>query len=141
MALRPHVKYALRLRNHGGRTSNGDGGASSVKGPDGTTFSYTSCSLSFNGTSPARGQIPQILYFSAPPDTETGVQSSSKSLAELHSRKTALSMTSAVVKTVTSLLIRARDYAGGSESSLDCVFNSSPIITKLMPHVLARSGL
>ena len=30
--IRPHVKYALRLRNHGGRTSNGDAGISSVKG-------------------------------------------------------------------------------------------------------------
>jgi E3 ubiquitin-protein ligase MYCBP2 len=30
--IKPHVKYALRLRNHGGRTSNGDGGVSSVKG-------------------------------------------------------------------------------------------------------------
>ena len=61
--IKPHVKYALRLRNHGGRTSNGDGGVSSVKGPDGTTFSFTSCSLSFNGTNPTRGQLPQILYF------------------------------------------------------------------------------
>ena len=45
VAIRPHVKYALRLRNHGGRTSNGDGGAPTVKGPDGTTFTFTSCSL------------------------------------------------------------------------------------------------
>ena len=41
----PHTKYALRLRNHGGQTCNGDGGLTSVKGPDGTTFTFTSCSL------------------------------------------------------------------------------------------------
>jgi E3 ubiquitin-protein ligase MYCBP2 len=86
VSIRPHTKYGLRLRNHGGRTSNGDGGmqakpiyfmlltrqlilyspyvgTSTVKGPDGTTFTFTSCSLSFNGTNPTRGQIPQILYF------------------------------------------------------------------------------
>ena len=27
----PHTKYALRLKNHGGTTSNGDGGLASVK--------------------------------------------------------------------------------------------------------------
>ena len=94
--IKPHVKYALRLRNHGGRTSNGDGGVSSVKGPDGTTFSFTSCSLSFNGTNPTRGQLPQILYFSSP--QESDVQDATKSLAETYARRTALSMTSAIVK-------------------------------------------
>ena len=166
VAIRPHVKYALRLRNHGGRTSNGDGGAPTVKGPDGTTFTFTSCSLSFNGTNPTRGQIPQILYFSSP-SQETDVQSSTKSLAEMYARKTALSMTSTIVKTVLSLLVAARDSplmdssGGHSESpeptlieepsayalnnssrgksksiGLD-VLNSAPIINQLMPHVLA----
>ncbi len=63
VAIRPQAKYALRLRNHGGRTSNGDAGVGTVKGPDGTTFAFSSCSLSFNGTNPTRGQLPQILYF------------------------------------------------------------------------------
>ena len=132
VAIRPHVKYALRLRNHGGRTSNGDAGSSTVKGPDGTTFTFTSCSLSFNGTNPIRGQIPQILYFSSP--QETDVQSSTKSLAEMYARRTALSMTSAIIKTVTSLLIKARDSV--DDKALD-VFNSAPMVTKLIPHVLA----
>jgi E3 ubiquitin-protein ligase MYCBP2 len=61
--IRENVKYAVRLRNHGGRTSNGDGGLTSVKGPDGTTFAFSTCSLSFNGTTQTRGQIPQILYY------------------------------------------------------------------------------
>ena len=69
VSIRPHAKYGLRLRNHGGRTSNGDGGTSTVKGPDGTTFTFTSCSLSFNGTNPTRGQVPQVLYFSTPQES------------------------------------------------------------------------
>jgi len=47
--IKENVKYAIRLRNRGGRTSNGDGGLSVVKGADGTTFTFTACSLSFNG--------------------------------------------------------------------------------------------
>ncbi|RXG68996.1 E3 ubiquitin-protein ligase MYCBP2 [Armadillidium vulgare] len=54
------TKYAIRLTNRGGRTSNGDGGQVSVKGPDGTNFVFT---YPVNGTNPIRGQIPQILYF------------------------------------------------------------------------------
>lgn len=167
VAIRPHIKYALRLRNHGGRTSNGDGGAPTIKGPDGTTFTFTSCSLSFNGTNPTRGQIPQILYFSSP-SQETDVQSSTKSLAEMYARRTALSMTSAIVRTVSSLLLTAKDppvaqnitseledgfdknhatestsgvlgvqVTSGSKSVGLDVLNSAPIITHLMPHVLA----
>ena len=63
VAIMPHTKYALRLRNHGARTNNGDGGQSTVKGTDGTTFTFTSCSLSFNRTNPIRGKIPQIFTF------------------------------------------------------------------------------
>lgn len=47
--IKENVKYAIRLRNRGGRTSNGDGGLSVVKGPDGTSFTFTTCSLCFNG--------------------------------------------------------------------------------------------
>eukprot|EP00094_Tigriopus_californicus_P010528 TCALIF_10156-PA protein Name:"Similar to MYCBP2 E3 ubiquitin-protein ligase MYCBP2 (Homo sapiens)" AED:0.02 eAED:0.04 QI:14/0.77/0.5/1/0.88/0.8/10/0/4914 len=130
--IKPNTKYALRLRNHGGRTNNGDGGVSSVKGPDGTTFVFSSCSLSFNGTNPTRGQLPQILYFSSP--QENDVQSSTKSMAELYSRRTALSMISTIVKTITNLLVTARDSI--DEKGLD-ILNSAPVINKLMPHVFA----
>ena len=132
VAIKPNVKYALRLRSYGGRTNNGDGGTSSVKGPDGTTFTFSSCSLSFNGTNPTRGQIPSILYYSSP--AESPIQSSTKSMAELYSRRTALSMTSTIVKTVTNLLVVARDSI--DEKGLE-VLNSAPIITKLLPHVFA----
>lgn len=61
--IKENVTYAIRLRNHGGRTNNGDGGFSSVKGPDGTTYTFSTCSLSFNGTTQTRGQFPYILYY------------------------------------------------------------------------------
>ncbi len=57
------TKYALRLTNRGGRTCNGDGGVSVLRCADGTTFTFSSCSLSLNGTNQIRGQIPYILYF------------------------------------------------------------------------------
>ena len=60
---RPGVKYAIRLRNRGPRTLNGDGGMLRVKGSDGTTFTFSACSLSSNGTNHIRGQIPNILYY------------------------------------------------------------------------------
>lgn len=114
--IRPHVKYALRLRNHGGRTSNGDSGVSSVKGPDGTSFVFSSCSLSFNGTNPTRGQLPQMLYYSSPQENaDDDVQSATKSMAELYARRAALSMTATIVKTVTALLVAARESVDGDK--------------------------
>jgi hypothetical protein len=106
---------SFRLRNHGGRTSNGDGGVSSVKGPDGTNFIFSNCSLSFNGTNPTRGQLPQILYYSSPQENDDDVQSATRSMAELYARRTALSMTATIVKTVTTLLVTARDSIDGEK--------------------------
>ena len=53
----------------------------------------------------------------------------------MYARRTALSMTSAIVKVVTGLLIQARDCVE-DEKGFE-VLNSAPIITKLMPHILA----
>lgn len=57
------VKYAVRLRNYGSRTANGDGGMTTVQCSDGVTFTFSTCSLSSNGTNQTRGQIPQVLYY------------------------------------------------------------------------------
>lgn len=61
--MKENVKYAVRLRNYGSRTANGDGGMTTVQCPDGVTFTFSTCSLSSNGTNQTRGQIPQILYY------------------------------------------------------------------------------
>ncbi|XP_052871008.1 E3 ubiquitin-protein ligase highwire [Anopheles cruzii] len=65
--LKENHRYALRLCSQGARTLSGDCGQSSLRGPCGTvTFRFYPCDLSFNGTTPARGQIPAILYYSTP---------------------------------------------------------------------------
>lgn len=105
-----NVKYSLRLRSHGSRTTNGDGGLATVKGPDGTTFNFSVSSLSFNGTNRTRGQIPQIIYHSSPHHSE--VQQNDKTVTELHARKCALDIVSAIVKVSSDLLYQVHDQAG-----------------------------
>lgn len=50
-------------------------------------FSFYPCDLSFNGTTPSRGQIPCLLYYSSPLKTET---INGKIRTEIHARDTAL---------------------------------------------------
>uniref|UniRef100_A0A182J9U7 PHR domain-containing protein n=1 Tax=Anopheles atroparvus TaxID=41427 RepID=A0A182J9U7_ANOAO len=65
--LKENHRYALRLCSQGARTLSGDCGQSSLRGPCGTvSFRFYPCDLSFNGTTPARGQIPAILYYCTP---------------------------------------------------------------------------
>ena len=127
------TKYALRLRNHGARTNNGDGGQSSVRGTDGTCFTFHSCSLSFNGTNPTRGQIPQILYYSSPSE-EPATSCSSASLAHSFSRQSALSITVTVVRAAAGLLVQASQPQDGPGLE---TLNSAPVITSLLPHIMA----
>ena len=54
VTLKEGVKYAVRLRNFGGRTLSGDGGLQAVKCLDGVVFSFSPCSLSTNGTNHTR---------------------------------------------------------------------------------------
>ncbi|XP_064481849.1 E3 ubiquitin-protein ligase MYCBP2-like [Ornithodoros turicata] len=131
--IKENVKYALRLRNHGARTNNGDGGLTQVKGPDGTLFTYSDCSLSFNGTNHTRGQIPQILYYSTPLDTES--QQASRDLAELQARRNALSICSAIVKASAQLLSEA---VAKEDDKIVQGVGSSLLMTQLLPLVLAH---
>ena len=145
VTIQAHTKYALRLRNHGGQTCNGDGGQATVKGPDGTTFSFASCSLSFNGTNPTRGQIPQILYYasSASADGAGGGSgsgeptSSTVNIAQSLSHKSALSLTMTVVRSVASLLNLAVKTSTAADGRAQEVLNSAPVVTTLLPHVMA----
>ncbi|KAG8179148.1 hypothetical protein JTE90_015337 [Oedothorax gibbosus] len=133
--VKENIKYAVRLRNHGSRTNNGDGGLSQVKGPDGTLFTFTDCSLSFNGTNHTRGQIPQILYFSTPQDTES-VQST-RDLAELQARRNALSICNSVVKTAAELFVKAQSI---EDNDVLCAFGTSHVVTMLLPLIFAHLG-
>ncbi|XP_064119634.1 E3 ubiquitin-protein ligase MYCBP2-like isoform X5 [Macrobrachium nipponense] len=129
------VKYAIRLCNHGGRTSNGDGGLGSVKGPDGTTFTFSACSLSVNGTNHIRGQIPHIMYYSTPQDPES--QQSTREIAEQQARKSALAMVGSIVRVATELMIMGLGV--GDETAVE-VLGSAPLLTMLLPLVLSHVG-
>ncbi|XP_042905925.1 E3 ubiquitin-protein ligase MYCBP2 isoform X1 [Parasteatoda tepidariorum] len=133
--IKENVKYAIRLRNHGSRTNNGDGGLSQIKGPDGCLFTFTDCSLSFNGTNHTRGQIPQILYYSTPQDIEN-VQNS-RELAELQARRNALSICESIVRTAVDLFLKAQCV---DDPDILCAFGTSHVVTMLLPLIFAHLG-
>lgn len=82
-----NTRYAIRLCLQGARTCSGDNGYLSLRGPCGAMFSFYPCELSFNGTTPQRGQIPCLLYYSSTmkPEAING-----KIRTEMHARDTAL---------------------------------------------------
>ena len=104
-----------------------------MRGSDGTTFTFTSCSLSFNGTNVTRGQVPQILYYSSPAEEPT-ITNSTASLAQTFSRQSALAITVSVVRHVSGLLGKARMVPDGRGQE---VLNSASVITSLLPHIMA----
>ncbi|XP_054276655.1 E3 ubiquitin-protein ligase MYCBP2-like [Macrosteles quadrilineatus] len=134
--IKENVKYAIRLRNHGGRTSNGDGGVSSVKGPDGVMFTYSTCSLNFNGTTPTRGQIPYILYFSNPQDSEAVARG--RGVVEREARRATLSLCGAVVSRSAELLSLARARVTEEPPTCTDVLGSACLVTTLLPLTLAH---
>ena len=64
--VKENVKYAVRLRNYGSRTANGDGGMTTVQCPDGVTFTFSTCSLSSNGTNQTRVNALTMVNFKLP---------------------------------------------------------------------------
>lgn len=85
--IKENTRYAIRLCSQGARTCSGDAGLAAIRGPCGANFSFFPCDLSFNGTTPARGQIPCLLYYSTPLKNEAHT---TKVLSEIHARDTAL---------------------------------------------------
>lgn len=85
--IQENTRYAIRMCSQGARTCSGDAGFASIRGPCGAMFTFYTCDLSFNGTTPARGQIPCLLYYSSPvkPEAING-----KIRTEIHARDTAL---------------------------------------------------
>lgn len=164
MLIKENVKYAIRLRNRGGRTSNGDGGLSVIKGADGTTFTFTACSLSFNGmfnlytftfeksivqyyaicsvltcyviagTTQTRGQLPHILYYSNPQDSDG--QHTNKAMAEVQARKCTLAMTATIIQRSNEIFSLARERA--EEVIANEVLGNATFVTTLLPLVMAH---
>ncbi|KAL1456648.1 hypothetical protein WDU94_001361, partial [Cyamophila willieti] len=139
--IKPNVKYAIRLRNFGGRCSNGDGGVSCVRGQDGTTFSFSTCSLSFNGTTQTRGQIPYILYYSTPQnDTEETSSSNNPTKADMEqqARKISLNLVTEVLSRTCDVLARSKARVNDVNFNWDSILGSSALMTILLPVVLSH---
>ncbi|XP_058840925.1 E3 ubiquitin-protein ligase highwire [Topomyia yanbarensis] len=122
ISIKENVRYALRLCSQGARTCSGDGGFAAIRGPCGATFKFYPCDLSFNGTTPARGQIPCILYYSIPTINDSY---SGKYSKESHARDIALQISSDVTTRCKDLLIHARNAIAFSSTSSDKSSNSS----------------
>ncbi|XP_066562691.1 E3 ubiquitin-protein ligase MYCBP2 isoform X4 [Amia ocellicauda] len=135
--LKENVKYAVRLRNYGSRTANGDGGMTTVQCSDGVTFTFSTCSLSSNGTNQTRGQIPQILYYRSEYDGDLQSQLLSKANEEDKNCSRALSVVSAVVRAAKDLLHRA--FAVDAEDIPE-LLSSSSLFSMLLPLILAYIG-
>ncbi|XP_070552183.1 E3 ubiquitin-protein ligase MYCBP2-like isoform X2 [Ptychodera flava] len=131
------IKYAVRLRNHGNRTSNGDVGLSQVKGSDGVTYTFSSCSLSSNGTTHTRGQIPTILYYSVPREGDTVTPANSQAAAEMQSRNSAITISSAIIRAATELLEKTHSC---QDVDIFELLGSAHIFTSLLPFILASIG-
>ncbi|XP_071888579.1 E3 ubiquitin-protein ligase MYCBP2 isoform X30 [Anas platyrhynchos] len=135
--LKENVKYAIRLRNYGSRTANGDGGMTTVQCPDGVTFTFSTCSLSSNGTNQTRGQIPQILYYRSEYDGDLQSQLLNKANEEDKNCSRALSVVSAVVRAAKDLLHRA--LAVDAEDIPE-LLSSSSLFSMLLPLIIAYIG-
>ncbi|CAB1328280.1 unnamed protein product, partial [Coregonus sp. 'balchen'] len=135
--LKEGVKYAVRLRNYGSRTANGDGGMTTVQCSDGMAFTFSTCSLSSNGTNQTRGQIPQILYYRSEYDGDLQSQLLSKANEEDKNCSRALSVVSAVVRAAKDLLHRA--FAVDAEDIPE-LLSSSSLFSMLLPLILAYIG-
>lgn len=108
-----------------------------MRGPCGVTFKFYPCDMSFNGTTISRGQIPAILYYSAPYLNDRLL---SRSNRESYAKGVALQIATDIIKRCTELLINVRNALAlctllsdkGSNSSnnlktLDSEHNITPI--------------
>ncbi|XP_073470388.1 E3 ubiquitin-protein ligase MYCBP2 isoform X11 [Aquarana catesbeiana] len=135
--LKENTKYAVRLRNYGSRTANGDGGMTTVQCPDGVTFTFSSCSLSSNGTNQTRGQIPQVLYYRSEYDGDLQSQLLSKANEEDKNCSRALSVVNAVTRVAKDLLHRALAVDADDIPEL---LSSSSLFSMLLPLLIAYIG-
>lgn len=140
--LRDNVCYAIRFCAQGARTCSGDAGYPSVRGPCGTIFRFYPCDLSFNGTTPIRGQIPCLLYYSVPLSYQGSKMKNNK---EIFARDIALEFASDIVHRSRDLLILARnaflyslssssDKSSSNSSNTTQAFDSEHNITPIEEH-------
>lgn len=140
--LRENTCYAIRFCSQGARTCSGDSGYPHVRGPCGTIFRFYPCDLSFNGTTPIRGQIPSLLYYSVPISYQSCKLKNNK---EIFARDIALEFASDIVHRSRELLILARnaflyalssssDKSSSNSSNTAQAFDSEHNITPIEEH-------
>ncbi|KAK0411800.1 hypothetical protein QR680_005853 [Steinernema hermaphroditum] len=98
--LQPGVTYAVRLSMSGGKTYCGENGVSNVRISNGSKIQFLPCSLSVNGTSVSRGQVPFLLYSVADQEEKTvvsGVQDSNTKLFLILLRHLSTKLSSLIV--------------------------------------------
>lgn len=135
--IKEHSRYAIRLCSQGAKTCFGDSGVSSLRGPCGVTFSFYPCDLSFNGTTPNRGQLPCILYYSSPrrKDGHSG-----KVIGEIHARDIALQIAREITTQSMDILKLVREIiecgycSEGNSVNVHCV-DSEHNITPIEEHL------
>lgn len=140
--LRDNVCYAIRFCSQGARTCSGDSGYPSVRGPCGTIFRFYPCDLSFNGTTPIRGQMPCLLYYSVPLSSQGNKLKNNK---EIFARDIALEFASDIIHRSRDLLVLARnaflyalssssDKSSSNSSNTTQAFDSEHNITPIEEH-------
>lgn len=140
--LRENTCYAVRFCSQGARTCSGDSGYPHVRGPCGTIFRFYPCDLSFNGTTPVRGQIPSLLYYSVPISYQSSKLKNNK---EIFARDIALEFASDIVHRSRELLVLARnafiyalssssDKSSSNSSNTAQAFDSEHNITPIEEH-------
>lgn len=113
-----------------------------MRGPCGTIFRFYPCDLSFNGTTPARGQIPSLLYYSVPMNYQNNKMKNSK---EIFARDISLEIASDIIHRSRDLLILARnaflyslssssDKSSSNSSNTTQAFDSEHNITPIEEH-------
>ncbi|XP_050683096.1 E3 ubiquitin-protein ligase MYCBP2 [Leptidea sinapis] len=134
--LRDDTKYALRLSTKGGLTVFGDNGLASVKGPDGTTFHFSSNTISCNGTNVSRGQLPCIIYYGS---TKPGNSPENPDAALARMRAITTRVASMVIERGAELFRVLRNELTTEDLRRNsAVLQQSSVVTTLLPFVLSH---
>ncbi|KAK2715883.1 hypothetical protein QYM36_010450, partial [Artemia franciscana] len=132
--LKAGQKYAILLRNSGGKTSSGDMGSSGIRGPDGTTFTFSACSLSLNGTNVLRGQLPCLLYSSTSQDIS--LTHSNYASQQRMAKKCLILTSNLILYNIHGLLKFVRSF-NCCPSALNYLSRSPPV-SRLLPNLCAK---
>ncbi|XP_069365103.1 E3 ubiquitin-protein ligase MYCBP2 isoform X3 [Maniola hyperantus] len=147
--LKEDTRYALRVCCEGARTASGECGLPAVTGPDGTTFQFSSCSLSFNGTTLARGQLPCIIYYRTYSPSASLEAASSTCNSHIYNkdrietdvvtiRESAVAVATLVAERAAMLLSALRGLSIDDLRRIAPTLATAPALNTLLPFALAN---